>query len=108
MTRVYDPENEHENNPMAWPFHARQDVLKGLPPHIIINYEMDLIRDDGAVFARNLQAAGVAAISRTVTGSPHVAEIALPDLMPELVDDTVGSIVGFAEKLARSSVRRSA
>ena len=102
MTRVYDPKNEHEKNPMAWPFHATQDVLKGLPPHIIINYEMDLIRDDGAVFARNLQAAGVAAISRTATGAPHVAEIALPDLMPELVDDTVGSIVGFAEKLARS------
>lgn len=102
MTRVYDPKDEHEKNPMAWPFHATQDVLKGLPPHIIINYEMDLIRDDGAVFARNLQAAGVAAISRTVTGAPHVAEIALPDLMPELVDDTVGSIVGFAEKLARS------
>jgi hypothetical protein len=31
-----------------------------------------------------------------------VAEIAMPDLMPELVDDTIGSIVGFAEKLARS------
>ena len=102
MTRVYDPKDEHEKNPMAWPFHATQDVLKGLPPHIIINYEMDLIRDDGAVFARNLQAAGVAAISRTVTGAPHVAEIALPDLMPELVDDTVGSIVGLATQLARS------
>ena len=37
---------------MAWPFHASRDVLQGLPPHIIINYEMDLIRDDGAVFAR--------------------------------------------------------
>jgi acetyl esterase/lipase len=102
MTRVYDPKNEHENNPMAWPFHAGLEVLQGLPPHIIINYEMDLIRDDGAAFARNLQAAGVAAISRTVTGAPHVAEIAMPDLMPELVDDTVGSIVGFTKKLARS------
>ena len=102
MTRVYDPKDEHEHNPMTWPFHAKQEVLKGLPPHIIINYEMDLIRDDGAVFARSLQASGVAAISRTVTGAPHVAEIAMPDLMPGLVDDTVGSIVGFARKLARS------
>ena len=100
MTRVYDPKEEHEKNPMAWPFHADQSVLQGLPPHIIINYEMDLIRDDGAVFARNLQAAGVSAISRTVTGAPHVAEIAMPDLMPELVDDTIGSIIGFASKFA--------
>ena len=62
MTRVYDPADEHEHNPMAWPFHAKQEALQGLPPHIIINYEMDLIRDEGAVFARNLQAAGVPAI----------------------------------------------
>ena len=100
MTRVYDPADEHEHNPMAWPFHAKQEALQGLPPHIIINYEMDLIRDEGAVFARNLQAAGVPAISRTITGAPHVAEIAMPDLMPELLDDTLGSIKGFAQRLA--------
>ncbi len=99
MTRVYDPADEHEHNPTAWPFHATQEALKGLPPHIITNYELDLIRDDGAVFARKLQAAGVSAISRTMDGAPHVPEIAMPDLIPELARDTIGSIVGFVHGL---------
>ena len=96
MTKVYDPKDEHETNPMAWPFHATGKDLKGLPPHIIINYEMDLIRDEGAVFARKLQALGVSAISKTIDGAPHVMEIAMPDLVPELVQDTVGSLTEFA------------
>jgi acetyl esterase/lipase len=100
MSRVYDPKGAHEQNPMAWPYHASDEVLKGLPPHIITNYELDLIRDDGAVFARRLQAVGVPAISRTIDGAIHVVEIAMPDLVPELVEDTVGSLVGFARRLA--------
>ena len=96
MTKVYDPQDEHETNPMAWPFHATGSALKGLPPHIITNYELDLIRDDGAVFARKLQQAGVAALSRTMDGAVHVPEIAMPDLIPELTRETVQSLVGFA------------
>lgn len=99
MTRVYDPKDEHEHNPLAWPYHAKDAALKGLPPHIITNYELDLIRDDGAVFARRLQAAGVPAISRTIDGAIHVVELAMPDLVPELLHDTVGSLVGFARRL---------
>lgn len=99
MTRVYDPNDEHELNPMAWPYHADDEALKKLPPHIITNYELDLIRDDGAVFARRLQAAGVPTISRTIDGAIHVVEIAMPDLVPELLEDTVGSLVGFARRL---------
>ena len=96
MTKVYDPQDKHETNPMAWPFHAIESVLKGLPPHIITNYEPDLIRDDGAVFSRKLQQAGVSALSRTMDGTVHVPEIAMPDLVPELARKTVQSIVGFA------------
>ncbi|MCY3640381.1 MAG: alpha/beta hydrolase [Gammaproteobacteria bacterium] len=97
MTRVYDPQDEHETNPMAWPYHAAHDTLKGLPPHIITNYELDLIRDDGAVFSRKLQQAGVSALSRTIDGAVHVPEIAMPDLIPELTRETVQSLVGFAK-----------
>lgn len=96
MTKVYDPQDEHETNPMAWPFHATGSALQGLPPHIITNYELDLIRDDGAVFSRKLQQAGVAALSRTMDGAVHVPEIAMPDLIPELTRETVQSLVGFA------------
>ena len=100
MARVYDPKDRHELNPLAWPYHATAEQLQGLPPHIITNYELDLIRDDGAIFARKLQAAGVAAFSRTITGAIHVVELAMPDLVPELLDETVASLVGFATRLA--------
>ena len=100
MARVYDPKDRHELNPLAWPYHATTEQLQGLPPHIITNYELDLIRDDGAIFARKLQAAGVAAFSRTITGAIHVVELAMPDLVPELLDETVASLVGFADRLA--------
>ena len=64
--------------------------------------ELDLIRDDGAIFARNLQAVGVPAISRTIDGAIHVQEMAMSDLVPELLHDTVGSLAGFAHQLAKS------
>ena len=99
MTKVYDPQDEHETNPMAWPFHATESDLQGLPPHIITNYELDLIRDDGALFSRKLQQAGVSALSRTIDGALHVPEIAMPDLVPELTRETVRSLVGFANSL---------
>lgn len=99
MTKVYDPQDSHETNPMAWPFHATVNDLKGMPPHIITNYELDLIRDDGAVFARKLLEAGVPAVSRTIDGAVHVPEIAMPDLVPDLARDTVQSLVGFANSL---------
>jgi acetyl esterase/lipase len=97
MTKVYDPLDQHETNPMAWPFHASEDCLRGLPPHMILNYELDLIRDDGITYARNLRAAGVEATSVTVAGIHHVPEIAMPDAVPELTRDTIASIVAFAK-----------
>ena len=99
MTKVYDPQDAHETDPMAWPFHATESDLKGMPPHIVTNYELDLIRDDGAVFARKLLEAGVPAVSRTIDGAVHVPEIAMPDLVPDLARDTVQSLAGFANSL---------
>ncbi len=101
MTRVYDPLDQHENNPTAWPFNAGEDSLHGLPPHMILNYELDLIRDDGVTFARKLRAAGVEATSITIAGIHHVPEIAMPDAVPELTRDTIASVVTFAKGCAR-------
>ncbi len=102
MSRVYDPEGEHQRNPQAWPYWAGTEELRGLPPHIVTNYELDLIRDEGASFVRRLQAAEVPAISRTITGAIHVVELAMPDLVPELVDETLASIAGFARRAAEA------
>ena len=105
MTRVYDPQDEHEHNPLAWPYHASDGLLQGLPPHIITNYELDLIRDDGSAYARRLQAAGIPTISRTIDGAIHVVELAMPDLVPELLQDTVGSLIGFRAPIRRLRIK---
>ena len=96
MTKVYDPDDMHGENSLAWPFFANELDLRGLPPHIIVNYELDLIRDDGVVFAQKLRAAGVEATSIVVNGADHVPEIAMPDTIPELTRDRLISIAEFA------------
>ena len=94
---AYDPHSAHENNPMAYPFSATKNDLRGLPPHILHNYELDLIRDEGVVFAQKLRAAGVEATSKIINGSHHVPELAMPDVIPELTRDTLASITAFAQ-----------
>lgn len=101
MRLVYDPEQAFKDNPLCNPLFAPSDMLNGLPPHIIRNYELDLIRDEGVMFAQRLRAAGVEATSQIVNGAHHVPEIAMPDAIPELTRDTLSSIAAFAYHCAR-------
>ena len=101
MRLVYDPEQAFRDNPLCNPLFAPSDLLNGLPPHIIRNYELDLIRDEGVVFAQRLRTAGVEATSQIVNGAHHVPEIAMPDAIPELTRDTLSSIAAFAYHCAR-------
>ena len=97
MTLAYDPDQQHELNPLAWPFNSKKDDLQGLPTHMIMNYELDLIRDDGAVFSRRLHAAGVPSSSIVINGAHHVPEIAMPDVIPELTHNTLASLTAFVK-----------
>ncbi len=99
MTKVYDPESSFKDDPRAWPFFASQSVLRGLPPHIIVNYELDLIRDDGVVFAQRLRTAGVSANSTIINGAHHVPDIAMPDVVPEMTRASLDSISAFVKSL---------
>ena len=101
MRLVYDPEQAFKDNPLCNPLFAPTDMLNGLPPHIIRNYELDLIRDEGVVFAQRLRSAGVEATSQIVNGAHHVPEIAMPNAIPELTRDTLSSIAAFAYHCAR-------
>ena len=96
MRMAYDPNGENHENPLAYPFAAKDNELRGLPPHIIVNYELDLIRDEGVAFAQRLRNSGVDATSLIINGSNHCNEIAMPDVMPELTRDRLMSIVAFA------------
>ena len=100
LAKVYDPDGENTLNPLAWPLHAEASDLEGLPPHIISVNELDPLRDEGLAYYLKLVNAGVSAVGRSVHGTPHTADMALPEQVPEVFESTLRDIVGFAESLA--------
>jgi acetyl esterase/lipase len=102
LVRVYDPEGEHQTNPLAWPYHCPIEELEGLPPHVISVNELDPLRDEGLAFYRKLMAAGVPAIARTVHGTSHAGDLSFPDIAPDLYHETLGSLRRFANSLNNS------
>ena len=98
LVKAYDPQGRHAANPLAWPYHAEAGDLEGLPPHVISVNELDPLRDEGIAYYRKLAAAGVSAIGRTVHGTSHSAD-QLFDVLPEVCEETMRSIVGFARSL---------
>lgn len=100
LVKVYDPTESNATNPLAWPWHASQDELAGLPPHVISVNELDPLRDEGLSFLRKLMAAEVTAVGRTVLATPHAGDVMFGDVAPEIYDETVRSIYGFARGLS--------
>tara|TARA_R110002072_G_scaffold12295_2_gene53551 strand:+ start:342 stop:1409 length:1068 start_codon:yes stop_codon:yes gene_type:complete len=99
LVKVYDPENQYLTNPLAWPSHASKEDLEGLPPHVISVNELDPLRDEGLAFFRKLQAAGVSAVARTVHGTHHAGDVSLPDIVPNIYQETLRSVCGFVRSL---------
>ena len=99
LVDVYDPTGDNARNPLAWPMHAQAEDLSGLPPHVISVNELDPLRDEGIRFYRQLLAAGVPTLGRTVHGTPHAGDKSFPDVIAEVYQDTVGSICTFAAAL---------
>ena len=99
LAKIYDPSGEHTTNPLAWPLNANEADLKGLPPHVISVNELDPLRDEGIAYLHKLLAAGVSAVGRTVLGTPHGGDIGMPDVTPDIYQETVRSIAGFAASL---------
>lgn len=99
LVRIYDPVGQHAENPLAWPLHAATELLVGLPPHVVSVNELDPLRDEGLEFYRLLMAAGVNAMARTVHGTPHAGDLMLPDLTPDLYQESLTSVCRFAHSL---------
>ena len=98
LAKTYDPEGTHGTDPLAWPSHAQPGDLAGLPPHVISVNELDPLRDEGLAYYRKLCAAGIPVIGRTVHGTSHAADEFF-DVLPEVCQETLRSIVGFAKSL---------
>lgn len=41
LVAVYDPTGENAENPLAWPYFATEDDVRGLPPHVVSVNELD-------------------------------------------------------------------
>lgn len=96
---AYDPDGENATNPLAWPYHASQADLEGLPPHAISVNELDPFRDEGLAYFRKLQAAGVPSRARTVNGTCHAAEINFMKAIPDVYHATLSDIAVFSYSL---------
>ena len=96
LVKAYDPELANAKNPLAWPYHASEEDLAGLPPHIISVNELDPLRDEGLEFFRKLLSAGNSATARIVPATNHAGDMSFPDVAPEPYRETLQSLRNFA------------
>ncbi|GAA2073133.1 hypothetical protein GCM10009725_01700 [Aeromicrobium tamlense] len=101
LVRAYDPSGEHAEDPIAWPYFASEDELRGLPPFVVAVNELDPLRDEGLVFARRLARAGVDVAARINVGLVHGADVIFRHWLPAALESTVRDVAGFAADRAR-------
>jgi acetyl esterase/lipase len=92
---AYGIEHFEDGNPLAWPSHATEADVAGLPPTFISVNEADPLRDEGIDFYRLLLRAGVAAQCRIVMGTSHGMDVFTP-VLPDVSRQTAASIAQFA------------
>ena len=97
--KLYTPEEEDKHNPLAWPYWASEDDLKGMPPLVVSCNELDPLRDEGLAFARKAARAGVSVVTRIVGGTGHGCDLALEKAAPAIYKATLREVVGFAKDL---------
>ena len=96
FVEAYDPGGANLTNPLAWPWHASVDDLRGMPPHVITVNELDPLRDEGLDYYRKLVRAGVPAYCFTVNGTCHAGDLLMPSAMPEVFAASVRDVTTFA------------
>lgn len=99
-TKMYDPDDKNSRNPLAFPYWAEEDDLRGLPPHLVVTSELDPFRDEGNAYYRKLARAGVETVGKTVLGVIHGTELFWgPLIAPEFLENSIWEIKKFAESI---------
>jgi acetyl esterase len=100
MGSIYTPDGaDITTMPLAWPYWATEELLTGLPPHVISVNELDPLKDEGIAYYRKLLHAGVRARGRVVLGTTHYGDVIFFRAAPDICDSTVSDIVTFASSL---------
>lgn len=96
--KMYDPDGSNARNPLAFPYWAEEDDLRGLPPHLIVTSELDPFRDEGNAYYRKLARAGVRAVGKVTLGVIHGTELFWSAFSaPEILENSVWEIKKFAD-----------
>lgn len=99
LAYYYSPEPGQLEDPLAWPYHAAEKDLKGLPPVMLSMDELDPLRDEGMALYRKLVAAGVRATAEVNLGTIHGVALMSRQFLPDVSDKIVRHIVAFAKSL---------
>ena len=96
---LYDEGRANSHNPLAWPYFANVDDVRGLPPHVISVNELDPCRDEGLAYAQTLRDAGVTVLERTVLGICHFGDELFRAALPDVYAASVRHVRAFAASL---------
>ncbi|KAK3678969.1 hypothetical protein LTR78_001422 [Recurvomyces mirabilis] len=99
MGHYYTPNEKDAVNPLAWPYHATEEDVKGLPPHFIVVDELDPLRDEGMAYYRKLTNAGVVVHAQMNLGLAHGTWLMMRKVLPEAHQAMVDAVVAFAKRV---------
>ncbi|KAK3707566.1 hypothetical protein LTR37_012061 [Vermiconidia calcicola] len=99
MGYFYTPNEEDAVDPLAWPYHATSEDMKGLPPHVVVMDELDPLRDEGINYHRRLVQAGVESKGSVNLGVFHGSALLFRKALPELHRGVARDVVAFAREV---------